>query len=155
MLEVDLSYDIENNKEYLDEDKILEFTRFIVKGEKGDEFDNNDYYVSLLVTNNEIIQNINRDYRGKDMPTDVISFAYNETDNFGPVEVIGDIVISQDRVIEQAKEYNHSEEREFYYVLCHGLLHILGYDHIEEEDKKIMREREEIILSSFGYTRDN
>ena len=155
MLEVDLSYDIENNKEYLDEEKILEFTRFIVKGEKGDEFDNNDYYVSLLVTNNEIIQNINRDYRGKDMPTDVISFAYNETDNFGPVEVIGDIVISQDRVIEQAKEYNHSEEREFYYVLCHGLLHILGYDHIEEEDKKIMREREEIILSSFGYTRDN
>ena len=155
MLEIDLSYDVENNKEYLDEDKILEFTKFIVKGEKGEEFDNNDYYVSLLVTNNQIIQNINRDYRGKDMPTDVISFAYNETDNFGPVEVIGDIVISQDRVIEQAKEYNHSEEREFYYVLCHGLLHILGYDHIEEEDKKIMREREEIILSSFGYTRDN
>lgn len=154
MLEVDLSYDIENNKEYLDENKILEFTTFIVKGEKGDEFDNNDYYVSLLVTNNEIIQNINRDYRGKDMPTDVISFAYNETENFGPVEVIGDIVISQDRVIEQAKEYNHSEEREFYYVLCHGLLHILGYDHIEEEDKKIMRAKEEYYLSKFDLKRD-
>ncbi|MBF1206446.1 MAG: rRNA maturation RNase YbeY, partial [Fusobacterium periodonticum] len=51
-------------------------------------------------------------------------------------------------------EYNHSFEREFYYVLTHGILHILGYDHIEEEDKKVMREREEAILSSFGYTRD-
>ena len=88
------------------------------------------------------------------MPTDVISFAYNETDNFGPVEVIGDIVISQDRVIEQDKEYNHSEEREFYYVLCHGLLHILGYDHIEEEDKKIMRAKEEYYLSKFDLKRD-
>ena len=88
------------------------------------------------------------------MPTDVISFAYNETENVGPVNVLGDIIISIDRVKEQAEDYGHSVERELYYVLCHGMLHLLGYDHIDEEDKKIMRKREEEILNVFNYTRD-
>ena len=107
-------------------------------------------------SDNENIQVINREYRDKDAPTDVISFAYHETEDFniGPYDTLGDIIISLERVEEQASEYNHSFEREFYYVLTHGILHILGYDHIEEEDKKIMRKREEAILSSFGYTRD-
>lgn len=114
-------------------------------------------YLSLLLTNNQNIQVINRDFRDKNAPTDVISFAYHETEDFniGPYDTLGDIVISLERVEEQAAEYNHSFKREFYYVLTHGILHILGYDHIEEEDKKIMREREEAILSAFGYTRDN
>lgn len=114
-------------------------------------------YLSLLLTNNQNIQVINRDFRDKDAPTDVISFAYHETEDFniGPYDTLGDIIISLERVEEQAAEYNHSFKREFYYVLTHGILHILGYDHIEEEDKKIMREREEAILSTFGYTRDN
>ena len=108
------------------------------------------------MTDNENIQVVNREYRDKDAPTDVISFAYHETEDFnvGPYDTLGDIIISLERVEEQSSEYNHSFEREFYYVLTHGILHILGYDHIEEEDKKIMREREEAILSSFGYTRD-
>ena len=67
---------------------------------------------------------------------------------------MGDIIISIEKVKEQAKEYGHSEEREFYYVFCHGILHLLGYDHIEKEDKKIMREREEKILKNFNYKRD-
>ena len=67
---------------------------------------------------------------------------------------MGDIIISIDRVKEQAEDYGHSVEREFYYVLCHGMLHLLGYDHIDEEDKKIMRKREEEILNVFNYTRD-
>ena len=114
-------------------------------------------YLSLLLTNNQNIQVINRDFRDKNTPTDVISFAYHETEDFniGPYDTLGDIIISLERVEEQAAEYNHSFKREFYYVLTHGILHILGYDHIEEEDKKIMREREEAILSTFGYTRDN
>lgn len=114
-------------------------------------------YLSLLLTNNQNIQVINRDFRDKNTPTDVISFAYHETEDFniGPYDTLGDIIISLERVEEQAVEYNHSFKREFYYVLTHGILHILGYDHIEEEDKKIMREREEAILSTFGYTRDN
>ena len=114
-------------------------------------------YLSLLLTNNQNIQVINRDFRDKNTPTDVISCAYHETEDFniGPYDTLGDIIISLERVEEQAVEYNHSFKREFYYVLTHGILHILGYDHIEEEDKKIMREREEAILSTFGYTRDN
>lgn len=115
------------------------------------------FYISILLTDNEKIKIINRDFREKDMPTDVISFAYHETEEFdiGPYDTLGDIVISLERVEEQAKDFNHSFNREFYYVLTHGILHILGYDHIEEKDKKEMRAREEYILTNFGYTRDS
>ena len=139
---------------HLDEEKIRDFGNFILKSEYNEEYEKNDYYLSLLITTNDVIQTINRDYRNKDAVTDVISFAYNETENIGPMNILGDIVISLDRVKEQAKEYGHSDEREFYYVFCHGLLHLLGYDHIIEEEKAVMRKREEEILTQFNYTRD-
>ena len=154
MLECDITYEIENLEEYLDEENIQEFGSFILKSEYNEEYEKNDYYLSLLITTNDVIQTINRDYRNKDAVTDVISFAYNETENIGPMNILGDIVISLDRVKEQAKEYGHSDEREFYYVFCHGLLHLLGYDHIIEEEKAVMRKREEEILAQFNYTRD-
>ena len=154
MLECDITYEIENLEEYLDEEKIKSLGSFILKSEYNEEYEKNDYYLSLLITTNDVIQTINRDYRDKDAVTDVISFAYNETENIGPMNILGDIVISLDRVKEQAKEYGHSDEREFYYVFCHGLLHLLGYDHIIEEEKAVMRKREEEILSQFNYTRD-
>ncbi len=154
MLECDITYDIEKLEKFFDEEKITKFTDYIVKDEYRKEYAENEYYLSLTITTNDGIQEINNIYRGKDMPTDVISFAYNETENVGPVNVLGDIIISIDRVKEQAEDYGHSVEREFYYVLCHGMLHLLGYDHIDEEDKKIMRKREEEILNVFNYTRD-
>ena len=154
MLECDVTYEVEKLEEFFDEEKITKFTDYIVKDEYGSEYNKNEYYLSLTVTTNDGIQVINNTYRGKNMPTDVISFAYNETENFGPVNVLGDILISFDRVKEQAEDYGHSVEREFYYVLCHGMLHLLGYDHIEEEDKKVMRKKEEEILNVFKYTRD-
>lgn len=154
MLECDITYDIDKIEEFIDEEKIIEFTNFILKEEYEGEYLKNDYYLSLLITTNSVIREINREYREKDMPTDVISFAYNETENIGPMNVIGDIIISLERVKEQSKEYGHSDEREFYYVLCHGMLHLLGYDHIEEEDKKIMRKKEEEILEKFNYIRN-
>ena len=153
MLECDITYEIDKLEEFFDEQKITEFSDFIVKDEYGEEYDKNSYYLSMLVTDNKVIKKINKDYRNKDVATDVISFAYNETENIGPVNIIGDIVISIEKVKEQAKEYGHSEEREFYYVLCHGILHLLGYDHIEENDKEIMRKREEEILEKFNYKR--
>ena len=67
---------------------------------------------------------------------------------------LGDIVISLERVEEQASDYNHNFKREFYYVLTHGILHLLGYDHIDEDEKKIMRKKEEEILEKHGYSRD-
>ena len=115
-----------------------------------------EVYVSVLLTGNEEIQRVNRDFRGKDTPTDVISFAYHDNDEAdnGLYDSLGDIIISLERVEEQRKDYGHSFKREFYYVLTHGLLHLMGYDHMEEEEKKIMRAKEEEILKEYGYTRD-
>nr|WP_244407276.1 rRNA maturation RNase YbeY [Sebaldella termitidis] len=135
----------------MDEEKINEFVDMILEYEKLENTENT--YVSFLITTNDVIQNINSEYRGKDTPTDVISFAYNETENIGPFDILGDIIISAEKVTEQAKEYGHSTEREFYYVLCHGMLHLLGYDHIDDEDKKVMREKEEELLKEIGYER--
>ena len=158
---IDFSSDLQNEKYDMFIDTLYEnnhLENYIRKVLEIEEIESDrPLYLSLLLTNNENIQVINREYRDKDAPTDVISFAYHETEDFnvGPYDTLGDIIISLERVEEQSSEYNHSFEREFYYVLTHGILHILGYDHIEEEDKKVMREREEAILSSFGYTRDN
>ena len=151
MSNIEITYDITDIEEFMDEEKINEFVDMILEHEKTENIENT--YVSFLVTTNEVIQNINKEYRGKDSATDVISFAYNETENVGPFDILGDIIISEEKVREQAKEYGHSVEREFYYVLCHGMLHLLGYDHIEEEDKKVMREKEEQLLKEIGYER--
>lgn len=151
MSNVDITYDILEISEFMDEEKISEFIDLILEYEEVEDRDNT--YVSLLITGNSAIQEVNKEYRDKDMPTDVISFAYNETENIGPFDILGDIIISAEKVSEQAKEYEHSMEREFYYVLCHGMLHLLGYDHIEEEDKKVMREKEEYLLKKIGYER--
>ena len=151
MSNIDITYDISDVQEFMDEEKINEFVDMILEHEKLENTENT--YVSFLITTNDVIQNINSEYRGKDTPTDVISFAYNETENIGPFDILGDIIISAEKVTEQAKEYGHSTEREFYYVLCHGMLHLLGYDHINEEDKKVMREKEEELLKEIGYER--
>ena len=151
MSNIDITYDISDVQEFMDEEKINEFVDMILEYEKLENTENT--YVSFLITTNDVIQNINSEYRGKDTPTDVISFAYNETENIGPFDILGDIIISAEKVTEQAKEYGHSTEREFYYVLCHGMLHLLGYDHIDDEDKKVMREKEEQLLKEIGYER--
>ncbi|NLK62274.1 MAG: rRNA maturation RNase YbeY [Fusobacteria bacterium] len=150
-MEIIIDLTNENSKFDLDLDKIESFIHYVIKKEYDSE---KDVYISVLISDNDEIQNINREYRGKDMPTDVISFAYNETENEGIYDVLGDIIISFDKVQEQSKEYEHSIEREFFYVLLHGMLHLLGYDHIEDEDKKIMREKEEQILEKYNIRRE-
>ncbi|MCI7666192.1 MULTISPECIES: rRNA maturation RNase YbeY [Fusobacterium] len=148
-----MSLEIEGFDDLVNEEEIREYVQKVLEKEYESEA---PIYMSLLFTGNDEIQVINREYRDKDQPTDVISFAYHETEDFdiGPYDTLGDIVISLERVVEQAKEYNHSDKRELFYVLTHGILHLLGYDHIEEEDKKEMRAKEEEILGSFGYTRE-
>lgn len=152
-LVLEMSLEIEGFDDLVNEEEIREYVQKVLEKEYESEA---PIYMSLLFTGNDEIQVINREYRDKDQPTDVISFAYHETEDFdiGPYDTLGDIVISLERVIEQAKEYNHSDKRELFYVLTHGILHLLGYDHIEEEDKKEMRAKEEEILGSFGYTRE-
>lgn len=152
-LVLEMSLEIEGFDDLVNEEEIREYVQKVLEKEYESEA---PVYMSLLFTGNDEIQVINREYRNKDQPTDVISFAYHETEDFdiGPYDTLGDIVISLERVVEQAKEYNHSDKRELFYVLTHGILHLLGYDHIEEEDKKEMRAKEEEILGSFGYTRE-
>ena len=99
------------------------------------------YALSLIIVGPKTIRTINRDYRNIDTETDVISFALLDDndvyDDEGIIE-LGDIFINRNRVLSQAKEYGHSETREFVFLFVHGLLHLLGYDHMKLEDEKVM-----------------
>ena len=111
---------------------------------------------NVIIINNEEIHKINKEYRGIDRPTDVISFAledYKDIKYENDYRVLGDIYISIDKVKEQAKEYGHSEKRELAFLAVHGLLHILGYDHMEKEDEKVMFSKQELILDGYGITK--
>lgn len=150
--------DIEENKKY--EETIKKVLEQCFKQEK---LENSKLYVSITLTNPENIHKINKEYRNVDRETDVLSFPMFEkkeidqkikNNNFEHEDVLGDIVISIEKVKGQAIEYGHSFEREFAYMLVHGFYHLMGYDHIEEKDKKIMREKEEIILSKLQIKRD-
>lgn len=115
--------------------------------------------ISVLLCHNDYIHKLNKQYRDMDRPTDVLSFALNEGDDDGygydgpDTALLGDIVISLEKVQEQADEYGHSFERELAYLTIHGMLHILGYDHMTPEDKAEMRKEEEFILHRLGYVR--
>lgn len=111
---------------------------------------------NVIIINNEEIHKINKEYRGIDRPTDVISFAledYKDIKYENDYRVLGDIYISIDKVKEQAKEYGHSEKRELAFLAVHGLLHLLGYDHMEKEDEKVMFSKQELILDGYGITK--
>ena len=113
-----------------------------------------DPFVSVTIVDNAYIKDINRDYRHIDRPTDVISFAFmdgvNEKDKIfqsGQRVVLGEIYISYEKAKEQAESYGHSLERELKFLFVHGLLHLLGYDHMKEEDEKIMFALQDEILA--------
>lgn len=105
--------------------------------------------VSLTFTGNEEIRELNRDYRGIDSVTDVLSFPIEDEFEVG-IKMLGDIVISVERAITQSEEYGHSVLRELIYLVVHSMLHLLGYDHIDEDDKKFMRDREKFIMNELG-----
>ena len=122
-------------------------------------------YLNVILTNPENIRIANKEYRNIDKETDVLSFPMfqkqeiedliekSKTEEQVVEDVLGDIIISIPRVEEQAKEYGHSFERELAYMVVHGFYHLMGYDHIKEEDKKIMRPKEEYILNKLNITR--
>lgn len=111
--------------------------------------------LNIVLVDNKKIQEINKEYRGKDAVTDVISFAFEEVSDveYENIRFLGEIYISYERCCEQAKEFGHSIRRELCYLAVHGLLHLLGYDHMNEEDKKVMRTLEEEILNEYDITR--
>ena len=120
-------------------------------------------YIAITLTTPQNIRTLNQQYRNIDKETDVLSFPMFEKKEVQEIqkqtnhtvhEVLGDIVISIPRVEEQAKEYEHSFERELAYMLVHGFYHLMGYDHIEEKDKLQMRPKEEKILQDLKITRN-
>ena len=119
--------------------------------------------ITITFTTPEEIHKINKEYRQVDRPTDVLSFPMFERkeleekiekQDFEHEDVLGDIIISIEKVKEQAEEYGHSFERELSYMVVHGFYHLMGYDHIKEEDKKEMRPKEDKILNELKITRE-
>ena len=134
------------------EEKINQVAAICLREEQLPE----DVEVDLLFVDNEAIREMNLEYRDKDSATDVLSFPMYEPDEEIDDEeevLLGDIVISLERAQEQCEEYGHSLEREVMYLLVHGLLHLAGYDHMEEEDKEVMRAQEEKLLAQIGAIR--
>ena len=113
--------------------------------------------ISILFVDNDKIRELNRDYRDNDKETDVLSFqqyeSIEEINGEGDFILLGDVVISLEKALEQSKEYGHSFIREISYLAVHSILHLLGYDHMENEEKKIMRSKEEAILEKLQIFR--
>lgn len=135
---------------------------------KTEKLDKTNLYISITLTEPAEIEKINKQYRNIDRPTDVLSFPMFEKEELNNFieenlkntdvnmqgDILGDVVISIPKVYEQAEEYGHSFERELAYMVVHGFYHLMGYDHMEEEDKKVMREKEENVLSKLGIKRE-
>ena len=125
--------------------------------------------VEILLTDNESIREMNREQRGIDRPTDVLSFPmidYEKAGEFDFLEerpdcfhpetgeaLLGDIVISKEKVLSQAEEYGHSPLREYAFLIAHSMLHLLGYDHMEEQERVIMEKKQNEILERLGISR--
>lgn len=125
---------------------VFDFSKIII------EFSNYfkiDKSVSVILVDEESIKDINKEYRGIDRATDVISFEEDEED------YLGDIFICIDKVYEQALSYGHSNEREFAFLLVHGLLHLQGYDHNDPVEEKAMFDKQDEILNELNYRREN
>ena len=150
--------DIEENVEYNKQIELI-----IKKCFEVEKIENLNLYISITLTTPAKIRMLNKEYRNIDKETDVLSFPMFEKNEIDSIvknnkkqlelETIGDIVISVEKVIEQAQEYGHSFERELSYMVVHGFYHLMGYDHIEEEDKIIMRAKEEKILRDLNILR--
>ena len=130
---------------------------------KEEKLQNKNLYINVILTNPKNIKETNKKYRNIDKETDVLSFPMFEKDEIESIisaeddeqieDVLGDIMISIPRVIEQAEEYGHSVQRELAYMVVHGFYHVMGYDHMNEEEKSVMRQKEENILSKLNITR--
>lgn len=117
--------------------------------------------VDITLVDDAAVHELNRTYRGIDRPTDVLSFALDEGEEEPEVDddeiehLLGDVIISAPTAVRQGEEYGHGLEREMTYLAVHGMLHLLGYDHMEEKDKLIMRKREEEVLRRLDLAEEN
>jgi len=117
-----------------------------------------DTSFNLIIVDNNYIHNLNKEYRGIDRETDVITFALEDDDTLivGDNErILGDIYISIDKARSQAEEYSHSFLRELSFLAVHGFYHLLGYDHMTKEDEEVMFKKQEEVLESYGIRRES
>ncbi len=161
-MKADIFFENTQDKHTVD-DTLQELVQTVVDAALAYEEFNKKTEVSVLFVDNEQIKEINNDFRQIDSPTDVLSFPMLNFEGGKVIEsvgdtylgtvVLGDIVISLERAEAQAEEYGHSFEREVGFLVCHSVLHLLGYDHEEEDERAVMREKEEAILDKIGLTR--
>ncbi len=131
-----------NDFEYdINEEEINEYINFLKK-----ELNRKEKF-SLVFVDNNYIKDLNKEFRQIDKVTDVLTFPEN-TDYY-----LGDVIIAYPRLIEQAKEYNHSNKRELYFLITHGFLHLLGYDHLNEEEEKVMFKKQDELLNKYNIRR--
>ena len=146
-------YDVINNygKEIENYEEIGNYVEYLVKELNLD----NCMFNIIFITNKEI-HKINKEYRKVDRPTDVISFALedNKDIEYKDFRLLGDIYISVDRAIEQARDYNHSLKRELCFLSTHGILHLLGYDHQTKKEEEIMFTKQKELLEKYGIQRN-
>ena len=145
-----MNYEIVDNNLYKDYDYLNDVIKATLEHENA-----SDAYLSIIFVDNDEIQNINRTYRNIDRVTDVISFALEDNnEEIVGERILGDIYLCIPRMKEQAIEYGHSEKRELSFLVCHGLLHLLGYDHVNnKEEEKIMFDLQDEILDSLNIKR--
>ena len=158
-----MTFYVENEVNHTFDFDMEEIARMVAKDVLQSEACPFETEINLLLTDNEGIREFNDEFRHIDQETDVLSFPMferNEIDaiikeeqKFQVQEVLGDIMISIQRVEQQAKEYGHSFERELAYMLIHGFYHLMGYDHMNEEEKKEMRAKEEKVLNLLNIKR--
>ena len=161
VIENEAEFDFEFDKEELFKD--------IIEAVIEEENCPYDVSVSLIITDNAAIRELNRENRGVDSETDVLSFPMltftspsffddmeKDQDNFDPDTgelMLGDIVLSGEKVMEQAESYGHSPKREYAFLIVHSLLHLMGYDHMETEERELMESRQRCIMQRLGITR--
>lgn len=163
---------VENETEALFSFDIRETARLVAEAVLEAEDCPYEAEVNVLVTDGEGIRAYNRDYRGIDAETDVLSFPNipferaacfdiveeMEADCFQPDSgelILGDIILSADRIREQAEAYGHSQLREYAFLVAHSMLHLCGYDHMEEDEARVMEEKQSLILEGLGITRES
>lgn len=141
-----------NTNNDINTSELEDYIKYVVK-----ELDIENAIFNIIFIDNEEIRKINREYRNVDRETDVISFALEDNMDvvYDDFRLLGDIYISYEKVIEQAELYNHSVKREVFFLATHGILHLLGYDHMEEDDEKVMFGKQNELLDGYGITRES
>lgn len=166
-----MTFYVENETEAVFPFSVEEIVKMVAEAVLDSENCPYEVTLNVLLADNQGIHAFNKEYRGIDRETDVLSFPNLEFEEPGVFEIdedmeadyfdpdtgeliLGDIIVSVDKVNEQAESYGHSTKREFAFLVAHSMLHLCGYDHMEEQEAKVMEEKQETILTELGITRD-